>query len=449
MSDPVVEAYKLNKKFERAIVALCACNRAFYRKVGYAIDPEGLKAPEAKLIMEAVRMIADETGMSPSSPLMVIQRLARSRVEGRLTTEDVANCDDYLAEAEDAGLPDPDEASDLLSPVLRRAGEKIAVKKAMDIYGKKGDMTEVVEHLTAVSRIGATTVRYGTKLASPESLAHIEAIRHLKRLPTGIPELDHELRGGPARKTLTVVMGSTGAGKSMFLNHICASATLSGLFALYATLELPEPYVHARLLANMLGIPSDEIVDGTCPEELLSERIENLRASGALGTCIVGEFTPHATLVSEIVSWVKYEEEKEGRKIDLLVCDYADKLSYKERGGDYVGMREVYEGLRIFSVAHDIWVATASQSKRKQSDRKHRRQGLDDAADSANKARVADLWITLNPTADGEQIEYAIDKNRLGKGAAIVGPLPHEFEYARMCPVIDEDFEEDDWVPPV
>jgi KaiC/GvpD/RAD55 family RecA-like ATPase len=446
VNDQTVEAYKLDPKFERACVALACSDRAFFKQVGYAIDPDALGADEAKLLMQAVRVI-DEEGAPPSSALVVIQRLARWRVEGRVTQEEIRDCDDYLAEAEDLGLPPVGEVADTLSPVLKRSEEKKAVRLAMDLYTKKGDMQDVVRHLQATSRIGNSAIQYGTKLGSVESLAKIEAIRGLKRLPTGVPELDHELKGGPARKTLTVFMGSSGAGKSMMLNHMTATATLSGLFVLYATLELPEPYVHGRLLSNILGIPTDEIVDGICPESLLEERLDELRARGTFGACVVGEFTPHATMVSEIVAWVAEEEEKEGRKVDLLAVDYADKLAYEEKG-EYTGMREVYEGLRVFGVAHDIWVATASQSKRR-GERKNKRQDIDDVGDSIHKVRVADLWITLN--AQDDAIEYLVSKNRLGKGRAIVGPIPHEFEYARMCPVYDDGFEDDadGWDPPV
>ena len=53
-------------------------------------------------------------------------------------------------------------------------------------------------------------------------------------------------------------------------------------------------------------------------------------------------------------------------------------------------------------------------------------------------SRTADLVITLNPRDEGATLMFRIDKNRHGRGGEDIGPLPHEFEKGRVCPVYRE-----------
>lgn len=58
-----------------------------------------------------------------------------------------------------------------------------------------------------------------------------------KRLTSGIPRLDHILRGGFLQKSLYVIMGPPGSGKTILTNQICfESIRLNGTNCLYITL---------------------------------------------------------------------------------------------------------------------------------------------------------------------------------------------------------------------
>jgi replicative DNA helicase len=227
----------------------------------------------------------------------------------------------------------------------------------------------------------------------------------------------------------------------MFLSHITAAAVLRGMKCLYATLELPEAIILARLKANLTGVPINSILEGSIEEA--KTRMQELESG--LGACIVKEFTPHATTIDDITEWVKNVEEEEGARIDLLVVDYGDKLSTSDKRDDsYNAARVTFEGMRVFAVDHNIWVWTASQATRKGKESK-KRVDLEHVADSMHKVRVADLVVTLNAQDDGEQIEFYIGKNRLGKSRMVIGPIPHQFELGRIAGVnrLGEDFDDD------
>ena len=221
---------------------------------------------------------------------------------------------------------------------------------------------------------------------------------------------------------------------SMFLAHVGASAFMANKRVAYATLELPRPLVLARLIANISGIPINALVNG----HIGDARTKLNKIAGRDSKLVVREFTPQATKVSEIFDWVDKEADNDGKKIDLLLVDYADKLQSDKRDEDgYTGMRRVYEGLRIGGVQRDLWQWTASQSRRKDSKSKKKVKDINDLADSQHKARVADVVITLNveqQDLDDELLEvtFFIAKNRTGQGRRAIGPLVTDFSCGRM-----------------
>ncbi len=125
------------------------------------------------------------------------------------------------------------------------------------------------------------------------------------------------------------------------------------------------------------------------------------------------------------------------------MVDYADRVGAKAKKGEqqseYLGALSVYEGLRLYAAERKIFCWTASQASR-QKDARKKRLDLDDVADSMHKIRVADLVITLNVTGDDgtdPMIKLFIAKHRTGRSRVEVGPLPTEFERARICPIME------------
>jgi hypothetical protein len=201
----------------------------------------------------------------------------------------------------------------------------------------------------------------------------------------------------------------------------------------YATLELPEAVVAARVKANLTGIPINAILQGgeEKARELL-ERIPNL------GTFTVKEFTPHATTVQDLVDWVKALEDDVGAPVDKLVIDYLDKcVSFATRaqaGSDYISMREVYERARIY--AHETMkvVESASQSQGR-SEKKAKKIDLEHTADSMHKVRVADIVVTNNYNEETGEMSFFVAKHRTGNSRKMIGPLPTDFACGQVAPV--------------
>ena len=123
----------------------------------------------------------------------------------------------------------------------------------------------------------------------------------------------------------------------------------------------------------------------------------------------------------------------EGRPIDVLLVDYADRMGAGDEKGDYHAMKVVYEGLRNLIDEKGIFGWTASQATRNSKDRK--RHDLNHMADSMHKGRIADLVITLNLVGEeADELEYYVAKHRTGRSRVSVGPMRHDWEHGMMAP---------------
>lgn len=423
-----VTPYPLDPGFERSLITLICQRPKLFARIGRAMDPEALNDELSKILFRAAKSIAEEFGVGPDSTITVAQRLRKFWDDGRLREEQIFECIDYLDNAEDMGLPDEEHIAQGIIPILREREQRKAMLEINDGLGKRKDVGYAVEALQRATHLGDTSDSAGIKLGNG-SFEAIRRIRGLERLPIDVPEIDTLLEGGLWRKALGIVIAPSGWGKSIFLSHQTTSAIRAGRFVALATLELPEPIIIARIKANLLGFTIDEVLNGSL--EKAEEKFAAIAPS--LGLCTVKEFSPKATTIHDIFSWVKDLEAEEGRKIDLLVVDYADKVGTgRQDDNAYVTGGTVFEGLRHYAVERDIWCWTASQPRRMTKGQK--RIELDDIADSMNKARVADLVVTMSPKEDGDQLSYYLAKNRMGKTGRTVEDLPQEFEYGRIAP---------------
>jgi replicative DNA helicase len=253
------------------------------------------------------------------------------------------------------------------------------------------------------------------------------------RARLGITLLDDFLEGGVLRGTQTLFIAKTGGGKSMALVHGACSFALQGLAVCYATLELPEPVVLARMQANLTAVPITEILECRPGMDLAAQRLQILQERG-LGFVQVKSFQARATSPEHLFEWVELVESRIQCRIAALVVDYLDKLivpkSERQDLSRYEEFEPITENLRLWAEGGNRWNLTASQSKRSV-DRKRQKLGTDDVGDSMHKTRVPDYVLTINGS---ETIDWFIAKNRHGVSDKTIGPTLPAYEIGRISP---------------
>lgn len=428
------DPYGLEPAFERAVAVLCATEPRFWAKVGREVDPECMAQGPARLAVQAARLIAKDQGSGPRSALTVLQRLARASQSGKLHPDRVREVATMLEDAEDAGLPPLDEVVSELAPILKRRIQSAAILEAHAQFARHGDFVVVSDMIAKAQQVGVSEGAVGFKIGA-HGFESIAALRKLGRLPTGILELDMALKGGMMRGKLGVVVGDSGAGKSVFLASVACEGVRNKLRVAVATLEISEEETFARVAAGLTGVPIDLILEVEDKRLEAERRLELMLPD--IGVMHIGEFQPHITTVREIVDWVDGLEQTDGAAVDLVVVDYGDKLHAPQvtTDNEYLAMRYVFEGMRRDGAkAKNQWWWTASQAKGAPKGKDV--LDLNSAADSKHKARVSDLMITINVRDEGNL--YFVAKNRGGPSRMMIGPLPTDFERGRITPVSRE-----------
>jgi KaiC/GvpD/RAD55 family RecA-like ATPase len=424
------ESYGLDPGFEMgAVVALCR-STGLYARIGASVDPACLGSPVATLAMKAAKEFATEVGKGPGSLLVVLQRLNRWRDDGKLAQAKIEEVADAFDAAEDAGVPSDDAVVTELAPILQRRARQAALRGAMEDFAKGGDMAKTEAALAKARSIGRVADVDGSILGSA-SFESIDALRLMDRMPTGITELDLLLDGGYPRG-LSIFVGDSGAGKSMCLAHSAAEGIYNQMHVGMVTLELPEEVQLARIIANLTGTPINDLLNGR--QQRAKDRLAQMIP--ALGMLTVRYFAPRATKVDDLFRWIEQREHKVGRRMDLLVVDYMDKLSTGTDESDYKAQGNIADALRDYAISRQMFCLSASQAKRA-SGKGGKTAGLDlhDVADSMGKVRVADIVIPIRKDEENQTVDFFLGKNRLGESRRGTGPLPQDQACGRVVTV--------------
>lgn len=421
-------SYNLDRDFERLLAVMCSSAPKSFSTIVQVLDPEALQDPACQRIVKAARLIFKETGRGPSNPAIVMQRLRRVFISGKLTQEDLEDVQDVFIET--PSVPAQDVLDEIV-PVLRRAQEAAIVKASMAEYARHGDFAEIRKQLELNEQIGRTDKSKGVRLGR-EAFQRIAALKRVIKATSGIPELDVVLGGGFGKGRFIGFVARTGGGKSMMLSHVIGANLMNGTHGAVATLEVGEEEWTARVIANLTGKLITDIVNG----EANGAEEELDRLYSVLGSLDVKTFTAGSTTPYDIFEWVDSLEQEYGYEIPCLAVDYLEKLHSPDRRDDntYKAQGTTTEQLRVYAQDRGKWVFSASQPKNAAGKERKRRLGLGDAADSKRKEDVADYWITINQESEeSDLLTYHVAKDRHGSAAgSVVGPFPHDWAVGSM-----------------
>lgn len=431
------ETYGLEPAFERALVVGCCRNPKLYGRIGYALDPEMIRDAVLRSMIETAQSIAREVGHGPVSALHVLQRMRRLHENGLIDWETLLGASEAFDDEDDAGPLDPEVIVTEMTPIVQAALRRTAIREGVSDYGKRRDLSKIVAMEQMAQRVGKVDTSIGVQVgeAAKQEIAEFLA---LERLPTGVIELDVLLDGGMFRQGLGMVIGDSGAGKSLYLNQITVHACLSGVLSCFASIELPRPMALARMLAAFTNIPTKVLMKrpGALDEALRAM----LELPGPVQPCVIQRFDTDTTTVVDVVQWVDSVEQHYGREVGLVTIDYGDKMMAPSvRGGGergtYDAGKVVWEGMKDFAENRNKWVWTGSQSKDQGAVGKRKkppklRQG--DACDSKWKGRVSDLVVTINPDAERRFVSLLVDKYRMDESGRSTGMLPTDYAHGRL-----------------
>lgn len=152
-------------------------------------------------------------------------------------------------------------------------------------------------------------------------------------IPTGFPRYDAAIGGGLRRKCVDLVSARPKVGKSVFADNVALNAASAGVPVLMLDTEMSKEDHLNRIIANISGVPINEISTGKFAEDqektlaikLAIDKIKNIPY-----TYVTVAGAPFEQILNTIKRWIMQEvgQDENGRTRDCLVIyDYLKLMS--------------------------------------------------------------------------------------------------------------------------
>jgi len=215
------------------------------------------------------------------------------------------------------------------------------------------------------------------------------------KIPFDLEYFNLITKGGLSNKTLNVILGGTGVGKTLVMCHFAASHLLKGKNVLYITMEMSEERIAERIDANLLDVTMDDL--SVLTKEAYDKKIKRI-CSKTPGKLIIKEY-PTASAGSANFRYLLNELKiKKNFKPDIIYIDYlnicaSSRLKYTSNVNTYMYVKAIAEELRGLAVEFDVPIVSATQTTR--SGYSSSDVDLGDTSESFGLPATADLMFAI------------------------------------------------------
>lgn len=237
-----------------------------------------------------------------------------------------------------------------------------------------------------------------------------------KKIPTGLNKLDELINGGVEPKTLNILFGASGTGKTAAMVALACNMVRNGEDVLYITLEISKEKLAMRVEANFL----DEYVNniGKLDKEEYTSGLKKLKTS-TLGRFIVEEFAPASINSLHIEALLDELEIKKGFRPTVVFVDYVNLLrsSRYTNENSYTTVKSICEELRGIGVNRGIAIVSCTQANKEGNNSKITDMDATNVGESKGLVDSCDLLVCL---IFGEELReqsiqiWKLLKNRYG-----------------------------------
>jgi replicative DNA helicase len=241
--------------------------------------------------------------------------------------------------------------------------------------------------------------------------------RKEERLPFDVELLNKITKGGLPRKSMTVLLATTGGGKSLCKCHVAASSLMYGKNVLYITMELAEEEVARRIDANIMDITLDEVKE--LPLKTFQARMGRYK-SKTTGKLVIKEYPTGSAHAGHFRHLLNELRMKKNFVPDVVLVDYLNICaSSRVRGAaaanSYTLVKSIAEEIRGLAMEFNCAIITSSQFNRSGYDNSD--VDLTNTSESMGITHTADAIFGLITNEDLEsrgQLMIKQLKNRWG-----------------------------------
>jgi archaellum biogenesis ATPase FlaH len=231
-----------------------------------------------------------------------------------------------------------------------------------------------------------------------------------ERLPFDLEFFNKITKNGIPKKTLNIVMGGVGGGKSLTLCHLTAGYLTLGKNVLYISLELSENELSKRIDANLMNITLDDLM--ALPKDLYDKKIANIRQK-TNGKLVIKEFATATASTIHFRSLLNELNLKKGFVPDVIMIDYLNicasaRLKPGAGVNSYTFVKAIAEEIRGLAVEFNVPIWSATQLTR--SGYTSTDPGMEDTSESFGLPATADFFFALVVTEQLTQLNQIMVK---------------------------------------
>jgi len=263
-------------------------------------------------------------------------------------------------------------------------------------YLEEGRFDELEEKVKNVVMLGEEWRDIGLVYFSDYTRLTKREERSLEFVPTLIKKLDEFLDGGAWCKTINVLLGGTGIGKTTMLINLCKAAVLQQLNCVYYTFELSSEKIALRFDSSFLGKTKHEVLSHFRKSEEALKKIYEQRVAGA--NLIIKEYPTGSASVDDLRTHL-FMLKKRGINVGAVFVDYAEIMRVKNVNDEFrFRMKSIYEGLRGLASEFNVPVWTAHQTTREALEKAD--VSLKDVSEAHWVSNVSDVIIAICQTPE-------------------------------------------------
>jgi len=233
------------------------------------------------------------------------------------------------------------------------------------------------------------------------------------KIPFKMSMLDKITNGGISPKTLTVVLGGTGVGKTLVKTHLASQYLKQGLDVLYITMEMAEERIAERIDANLFDVEMYELARMQKPE--FEKRLDSLK----IGKLVIKEYPTAGAHVGNFRALIRELKIKKDFTPQVIVLDYlnicsSSRVKWAANMNTYIYIKSIAEEVRGLAVECNVPIITSSQLNREgytSSD-----PDLSNTSESFGLPATADLMLAIiakdDANGNNNQILFKQLKNR-------------------------------------
>ena len=190
--------------------------------------------------------------------------------------------------------------------------------------------------------------------------------RKEERIPFDIDIFNKITKGGLPRKSMTVLLATTGGGKSLLKCHMAANHLMYGKNVLYITMEMAEEEIGRRIDANIMDITIDEVKE--LPRDVFEKRMNRYKTK-TTGKLVIKEYPTGSVHAGHFRHLLNELRLKKNFQPDVIFVDYLNICSSSRVKGaasanSYTLVKSIAEEVRGLAMEFNCAVVTSSQFNR-------------------------------------------------------------------------------------